>query len=85
MDTGADERRESEIDSSIISMSLSSLPDLAYSLQYGASVRKQGKKLVVSGSFIPIQYHGVQRCKVPGCQEEFEDGLEAFRDVHLKQ
>jgi hypothetical protein len=69
------------------SMSLSPLHDLAYTVMYGATVRKKWKKLVVSGSFTPSHYPGVQRCKVVGCQGEFEDGLEAFmhiRDAHLE-
>ena len=75
-----------ERNSSTSTMSLSPLPDLAYTVTYGATVRKKWKKLVVAGSFIPSQYPGVQRCKVAGCQGEFEDGLEAFmhiRDTNL--
>ena len=84
LDTADYERREPMGNSS--TMSLFSLPDLAYSVQHGAAVRKQWKQLVVAGSLIPSQYPGIQRCKVPGCQVEFEDGLKAFmhiRDNHL--
>jgi len=68
-------------------LSLSPVTDLAYSFQHGADVRKQWKDLVLAGSYIPSQFTGIKRCKWAGCEEIFEDAVEAFkhiRDIHLK-
>jgi len=68
-------------------LSLSPITDLAYSFQHGADVRKQWKDLVLAGSYIPSQFTGIKRCKWTGCEEIFEDAVEAFkhiRDIHLK-
>jgi len=61
--------------------------DLAYSFQHGAQVRKQWKELVLAGSYKPMPYSGVKKCKWVNCNDIFEDAVDALKhikDKHLK-
>jgi len=63
------------------------IKDVAYSLRWGAEVRKQWKDMVLQGSYIPSQFPGSKACKWLGCKVNFEDAVEAFkhiRDEHLR-
>ena len=67
---------------------LLSMDDLAYSQRWGPMIRKQWKKMVLSGTIVSYRYSKEKVCLVSGCKVSSAKVLESFchiRKHHLEK